>query len=317
MPTTRSIHNPIIHPGSDPSILGNINGPSLIRVPDWVGDPLGQNYLYFAHHQGEFIRMAYADEVMGPYRVYSPGVLQKTETLFQRHIASPDIHVDHDNRVIRMFYHGAGFTGPKHENFSQNSCHAQSSDGLSFICDKVCLGPPYLRLWKYDEMFYGFAGGGSRDFWRTEVFCTPFERGPALPIEGEPYSDNPPTVEVGQNPDSLPHRMRHTGLDLRGHELDIYYSNVGDHPERIRRTTISLSREWTWWRGSPPVEVLRTETDYEGANEPCLPSMGGASHEPVHQLRDPFIFNKDGGKYLVYSVAGEMGLGITELNQCG
>ncbi|NET62179.1 MAG: hypothetical protein F6K47_40550, partial [Symploca sp. SIO2E6] len=32
----------------------NINGPSLIRVPEWIENPLGRYYLYFAHHQGKY-----------------------------------------------------------------------------------------------------------------------------------------------------------------------------------------------------------------------------------------------------------------------
>jgi hypothetical protein len=61
--------NPIIYPGM-PGLEGargeNINGPSLLRVPEWVERPLGKYYLYFAHHQGAYIRMAYADELAGP-----------------------------------------------------------------------------------------------------------------------------------------------------------------------------------------------------------------------------------------------------------
>ena len=60
----RSEHNPIITPEMDDRIGGNINGPSLIRVPNWIHNPLGQYYLYFAHHQGKFIRMAYADHLL-------------------------------------------------------------------------------------------------------------------------------------------------------------------------------------------------------------------------------------------------------------
>ena len=29
----------------------NINGPSLIKVPDWIKSPLARYYLYFSHHQ--------------------------------------------------------------------------------------------------------------------------------------------------------------------------------------------------------------------------------------------------------------------------
>ena len=43
---------PIISPDTHPSIGKNIQGPSLIRVPDWVENPLGRYYLYFADHKG-------------------------------------------------------------------------------------------------------------------------------------------------------------------------------------------------------------------------------------------------------------------------
>ena len=68
--------NPIVTPALDESIGANINGPSLLRVPEWLPNPLGRYYLYFAHHQGAFIRLAYADELTGPWTVYAPGALR-------------------------------------------------------------------------------------------------------------------------------------------------------------------------------------------------------------------------------------------------
>ena len=53
----------------DPRIGANLDGPSLLRVPDWASDPRGRYYLCFAHRQGTFIRMAYADDVRGPSEV--------------------------------------------------------------------------------------------------------------------------------------------------------------------------------------------------------------------------------------------------------
>ena len=41
----------------------NINGPSLIKVPGWVENPLGKYYLYFANHDGKYIRLAYSDNI--------------------------------------------------------------------------------------------------------------------------------------------------------------------------------------------------------------------------------------------------------------
>ncbi|MFL5284085.1 MAG: hypothetical protein ACJ8AW_24605 [Rhodopila sp.] len=63
---TRLGDGPIIGPWSHPSIGVNIQGPSLIRVPDWVEDRLSDYYPYFADHKGSYIRLAYADRVTGP-----------------------------------------------------------------------------------------------------------------------------------------------------------------------------------------------------------------------------------------------------------
>ena len=35
----------------------NINGPTVIKVPKWINDPLGRYYMYFAHHKGSHIKL--------------------------------------------------------------------------------------------------------------------------------------------------------------------------------------------------------------------------------------------------------------------
>ena len=71
MRVQRLLSGPIIVPDMDERMGRNINGPSLIRVPEWVQHPLGRYYLYFAHHQGRYIRLAFADDIEGPWHVYS------------------------------------------------------------------------------------------------------------------------------------------------------------------------------------------------------------------------------------------------------
>jgi len=110
---TRLGDGPIITPEMDTRMGGNIQGPSLIKVPDWVMNPLGNYYLYFADHRGTYVRMAYADEVTGPWTVYSPGTLKLEDSFFPTtapgqnaalyaHIASPDVHVREDLQQIVM-----------------------------------------------------------------------------------------------------------------------------------------------------------------------------------------------------------------------
>ena len=98
--------NPIIHLGLSETLDGNINGPSLIEAPDWLPDRLGKYYLYFAHHIGSFIRLAYSDRLEGPWSIYEPGTLHIEQSHCYNHVASPDIHVDDARREIRMYYHG-------------------------------------------------------------------------------------------------------------------------------------------------------------------------------------------------------------------
>jgi hypothetical protein len=107
--------NPLITQRMSPTLGDNVNGPSLIRVPAWVGHPLGRYYLYFAHHQGRFIRMAYAD-LAGPWKIYEQGVLDVKDTAFYRpqpdprpyytHVASPEVVVDEANKRLVRQVHG-------------------------------------------------------------------------------------------------------------------------------------------------------------------------------------------------------------------
>ena len=106
MKVKRLDSNPIIHLSMSPSLGGNVNGPSLIRAPSWLTDPLGKYYLYFAHHAGSFIRLAYSDHLEGPWNIYEPGTLHIEQSHCYNHVASPDVHVDDEKREFRMYYHG-------------------------------------------------------------------------------------------------------------------------------------------------------------------------------------------------------------------
>lgn len=85
----------------------NLKGPSMIRVPDWLPNPLGRYTLYVAHHKSAFLRLACADMPTGPFHVHD--ALIAPRHLAMRNpddIASPDVHVDHDRNVISMYCDG-------------------------------------------------------------------------------------------------------------------------------------------------------------------------------------------------------------------
>ena len=283
MRAERFKQNPIIVPNMDERMGSNINGPSLIRAPDWIEKPLGKYYLYFAHHQGKYIRLAYADALEGPWRTYEPGVLDLADSYCRAHIASPDVHIDGANRQIRMYYHGPDKTG------GQITRAALSSDGLRFEARPEILGVSYFRVFQWRGAHYALGMPGI--FYRSEDGLTDFQKGPQL------FS---------------PH-MRHSAVRVEGDLLRVFYSNAGDCPERILASTIRLTGDWNEWTTSPAETVLEPETEYEGADLPLEPSGRGWIPRRARQLRDPCIYEEDGQLYLLYSVAGEYGIAIARL----
>ncbi len=305
MRVERFATNPIIRPGMDARMGDNINGPSLLRVPAWLPTPLGRYYLYFGHHDGRYIRLAYADDLAGPWRTHEPGVLPLADSGFAGHVASPDVHVDEERREIRLYYHGADAPsgpGPRERPgvppllpggglAGQHSRVARSADGLRFTAQPELLGRPYLRVvrWRGWWLALGMPGVVSR----SRDGLSGFEDGPTL-----------------FGPD-----QRHTALLLDGDTLSVFHTNAGDCPERILVSTIALTEDWSTWRASPPRVVLKPETDYEGADLALEPSRRGLAPGPARQLRDPCVYREGDRLYLLYAVAGESGIAIAELRR--
>jgi hypothetical protein len=282
--------NPIIRPGMDALIGDNINGPSLIRVPDWVTTPLGRYYLYFAHHGGQYIRMAYADELSGPWTVFGEGTLHLRDTpvvrwSYKGHIASPDVHVDQVNRRIVMFFHG----GYRWLRPRQATWVAESEDGLRFICSKERLGEPYWRRFSWNGRYF------------------------AIVMSGRLYASDHPTSGYSPGPNLALPGMRHPAVWVDSGRLHLFFSRVGDAPERIVATTVELLDDWNAWRPTKEQTVLFPKEEYEGVGERVAPSTYGAVHTLVRQLRDPFVFEDQGERYLLYAVGGERGIAIARL----
>ena len=284
MKVERFTANPIIFPDMDTRMGANINGPSLIRVPDWLPNAMGRYYLYFAHHKHDYIRLAYADHLDGPWTTYEPGTLQLRDSFFYDHVASPDVHVDEDAREIRMYYHGI------FAERTQKSRVALSRDGISFTAHPEVLGNSYIRVFMWQG--YHYALGMPGIFYRSKDGLTDFEQGPTL-----------------FSPD-----MRHTAVKVTGSTLNVLYSNVSDMPESILLSRIELTGDWMDWKESEPVTVMEPTAAYEGVDLPLAPSVRGLSVEPVRQLRDPGIFEEAGTDYLLYSVAGEQGIAIAKMS---
>ena len=313
MRVERLLDAPIIDASTHPSIGTNIQGPSLIHAPDWLEAPLGRYYLYFADHKGSYIRLACADALTGPWSIYAPGSLQLEHSHFPTappdvppalrdqlaartppgldalreattpHIASPDVHVDDAARSIIMYFHGLESPG------LQVSRVATSPDGIHFETRPEILGRSYMRVFRHGGLTYAMAMPGR--FYRSVDGLTAFEEGPLL-----------------FNAD-----MRHAALLQRDGMLHVFWTQVGDAPERILLSMVDISGDWTRWKETDTREVLRPERDWEGAGAPVEPSLRGPVYGRVNQLRDPAIYVEGDRVFLLYAVAGEGGIALAEV----
>lgn len=308
---------PLITPDSHPAAGTNINGPSLVRMPDRVRGRLGRYHLYFADHKGDSIRLAHADDVIGPYTMHPGGALALADSRFptetpagveirgavQRaaveaegydahftpHIASPDVIVDEAGGSIWMAYHGLCDDG------SQLTRVAVSTDGVTFEAFDPLVAFPYLRIVPEprDGRWLGMSMPGvvhiSDDLrvWTAGAWL---------------FDDD----------------FRHCALLLRGNTLHVFWTRVGDAPEHILHSTIDVSGAWTVaatarWTVSEPTSVLVPEEAWEGADLPVEPSVRGQVTEPVCQLRDPAILVDDDRVWMAYTIAGESGIALAEI----
>lgn len=312
--------NPLLTVSGSPSVGDNVNGPSIIRVPPWVKKPLGRYYMYFAHHKGQYIRLAFADSLRGPWKVYEPGVLNVSSTAFFRpqpdppnsglpytHVASPELFVDNAHKKIVMWVHGYSTQGQRwpeapvdaqqwlrSHGYGQYTQSAESVDGLNYEMHPAITKQSYLRVFKRAGQFYGMARLGQ--LLRAKDPSSSFELG-SNPFRDGPYAN----------------RVRHVALLPHKNYLDVFFSAIGDAPEKILHTTIPMMGDWTQWRATEYEEVLTPQTKYECPEMPTVPSQSGEIYGPAKQLRDPALFHEGDKVYLFYTVCGEQGVGGAEI----
>jgi hypothetical protein len=324
----------------------NIDGPSVIRIPDWIApenraDPNAVYYLYFAHHAGNYIRLAWATYIEGPWNLHqadpavpigSRGVLDLGSddkiyldngiTLYD-HIASPDVFVDDENQQIIMYFH-TGEAKVNGASLGQKTLVATSSYGLDFHdgIEPVILGRFYFRVFGYNGNLYATSNSGF-------LFKAPDPNNSWKPPDGfdfhndlwiqrpdSPFQNDIDDANFSEVPDR-PLRIRHSTVRLLGDTLQVFYTRIGDCPERIMMSTINLNAgSYERWDSTfPPREILQAELHWEGGDITPTNSQGSAAPENVNQLRDPYIFkNIDGTLYLFYCGRGEDAIGVAILH---
>ena len=323
----------------------NINGPSLIRVPNFINRSNRVNrdanyYLYFGHHNGEYIRLAWAEDVTGPYRLYDAGAsvgdrgvfddnrrrieLDNDVDIQDSHISSPDVHV-RGSRIVMYFHAGAyRFKG---RNFnSQRSFVVTSARGSEFRrrdTHAVQLGASYFRVFEDNNTLYAMDNDGvprrARSFsnpWRpTNNYYNGNSIASLWPANNTNFYQNRIQSVRGQSRSQR--RIRHTGIRVSGREAQVFFTERGDNHEHIRVSRINLNvSSWNNWNPTyPGNELLRPVSGWEGGQFNRRNSEAGAAPENVSQLRDPDVFeDSDGSLYLLYSGRGEDAIGIAALD---
>lgn len=323
---------------------GNINGPSVIRIPDWIppaqrAAPDAVYYMYFAHHSGDYIRMAWAQDIEGPWQLYRTGATvahgergvldmgadRRIELgsglAITSHIASPDVHVDNDDQQIVMYFHGVTRQHDVKVN-EQQTYVAISPTGLDFSAGIVPfpLGASYLRVFEYAGRLQGLT---PNRFHRPRNSDAPWEVTAESRVEdGLWEAHNTRFLGFRADADSprkgvrtpVP-RVRHLGVYRSGDTLHVFFTMLKQSPERILATAVDLSAD-TWFAAAAtaaPAEILRAEREWEGAQLAPRPSKKGAVRQQENALLDPFVFSDAGALYLFYAGGGEQAIGVARL----
>ena len=317
----RLAQNPLITVSSSLTLGDNVNGPTVVRVPEWVDRPLGKYYMYFANHMGTFVRLAYAPAVSGPWKVHEPGVLDVHDTAFFReqpdpvetredfytHVASPEILFDAAARRIVIWTHGWWTRGERWpvkpadartwaraNGYGQYTQSAVSNDGLHFTVQPAVTKTSYLRVFARGSSYFGVSRLGLVS--RASNPLDEFVPGPNV-FRGTAFAG----------------RVRHVALVVRNNRLLVFFTAIGDAPERVYMSSVDLVADWQAWHASAFTEVLAPETAYECVDLPNVPSEGGDISAPAKQIRDPFVFEDEGRAFLFYSTCGEQGIAAAEI----
>jgi hypothetical protein len=278
----------------------NICNPCIVKVPEWVRDPIGKYYLYYADHRGKFIKFAFSNSIFNNWKIKLNTIININS--FKNainHIASPEIYIDNNKKKFYLLTHSHSTT-----HKGQWTYVSESNNGLNFkvINDKP-LAPFYLRVFKYNNFFYGVSKGGN--LWKSNDLINEFE-----PCQN--LFDLSKSNDLLHNYDGA---IRHVGLFVENNTLYIFYSKIGDKPERIYYSRLILEVNDKNWKFTFETELLRPTLDFEGANLPLTKSKPGDTPFMENALRDPYLFKINNNYYLAYCVKGEFGIAIAEIKK--
>ena len=109
-----------------------------------------------------------------------------------------------------------------------------------------------------------------------------------------------------------PGSIRHASLIYYMDFLIMFYTKIGDSPERIYAAKVAKGDKGLWLT-SNELEITRPELNFEGVNLDIEVSVSGPSLRKENALRDPYVM-RDGEEYfLFYACGGESGIAVGKL----
>ena len=262
-------------PGNDGA---NINGPSLVRMPSHIPGVLGKYYCYFAHHNGDYIRLAYADSLAGPWKIYEKGVIPLASVpAFKQdygHLASPDalwigetLYVYVHGMISAETYEELGLDPLDITTGGQRTALLMSRDGIHFSEATGILGSFYMRVFKQAASYYAIAWGDS--------YCA-LIRGPTnhLPLgpslRTRSFPDRVSAMRPGSfDPKDNDRRIRHVAIDEDPQgNFWVYYTCSYEQPESIYRARLIISDNWHDWHLKDEVCIRKPSASWEGVDLP-------------------------------------------------
>ena len=273
----------------------NVTGATVL---EWRSRLTGRRIfqIYFAGHKARHIRLAESRELLGPYKLrrFPIAMLTRFSRTRRGHVSSPEIY--YVGKKKYLITHAV----PKHPEISQLSYISRLWFSRFTPKIKRLDLPSYARAFIHQGRHFVITRAGKL-----------FEVNPKLEILRKTPISKRNLFEKNER-DNGKHIRHPMVANIQG-RLICFYTCIGDTPERVFASEIlDLEGEKPYF--SRPIEIIRPELPYEGADLPITPSTRGSAKRPVNQLRDPYFFTTENKSYLFYSVKGEFGIALCEID---
>jgi hypothetical protein len=283
---------------------GNFSGCTFFVNPGYLDSRFYNQYvLYFAHHSGNFIRVATSKNIYGDWTFPNLEIL-KIENFneIHDHIASPEVFLDQESKTLNLFFHSRVPGSREQQTFL-----ATSKDGVSFdLKPMISFLPFYLRVCVHNGGVFGVTKGGNffshigSDFSNGWRYLDNIDS-PGLEFEKFNYFN-----ENGN--------MRHLHIVSHKETLLVFYTRIGDAPERIYAKSLKVHPDNSHLEISEEIEVMRPQIAFECQTASITKSQPGLSETFELAFRDPFVFTENELNLLFYSYGGESGIAVCQID---